>query len=217
MDSTPETVVPARPPPKPNREKTVCPTDTDFARSDRRQQPENIPQGKHTSLMQPQPLAGVHPFEPTLRRWAHGIPVDCGPDWAWPVIEAAVERGPHPTARTPDSIRLFKEDIEYQIKAGFCRVFLWDDIVRMRPKNLKISPVAVERFQLRQADMTAPLQRARRRCRAAALPAAGDRCLPPGLRPGFAARVVGCAGAWPPRPGLWPIDSMMDEQVLHER
>ena len=93
--------------------------------------------------MQPQPLAGVHPFAPTLREWAHGIPFDCGPDWDWPVIEAAVEHGPHPTARTPDSIQLFKEDIEYQIKAGFCRVFLWDDIVRMRPKNLKILPVAV--------------------------------------------------------------------------
>jgi hypothetical protein len=40
-------------------------------------------------------------------------------------------------------VALFKEDIEYQIRAGFCRVFLWDDIVKMRPTNLKISPVAV--------------------------------------------------------------------------
>ena len=93
--------------------------------------------------MQPQPLAGVHPFTPTLREWEHGIPVDCGPDWAWTVIEAAVARGPHPTARTPDSIALFQDDIEYQIKAGFCRVYLWDDIAKMRPANLKISPVAV--------------------------------------------------------------------------
>jgi hypothetical protein len=52
-------------------------------------------------------------------------------------------RGPHPTARTPDSIALFQDDIEYQINAGFCQVFLWDDIVKMRPANLKISPVAV--------------------------------------------------------------------------
>ena len=125
----------ARPPPKPNPSVAASPAAA--------QNPEDIPQGKHTSLMQPQPLAGVHPFAPTLREWAHGIPVDCGPDWDWPIIEAAVERGPHPTARTPASIQLFKEDIAYQIKAGFCRVFLWDDIVRMRPKNLKISPVAV--------------------------------------------------------------------------
>jgi hypothetical protein len=48
-----------------------------------------------------------------------------------------------PTARTPKSVALVKDDIEYQIRAGFCRVFLWDDIVKMCPKNLKISPVAV--------------------------------------------------------------------------
>ncbi len=94
-------------------------------------------------LMQPQPLAGIHPFTPTLRKWEHGIPVDCGPDWDWNVIEAAVARGPHPTAKTLDLIALFQDDIKYQIKAGFCRVFQWDDIVKLRPTNLKISPVAV--------------------------------------------------------------------------
>ena len=134
----PTTPPTARPPPKPNR---AGPEATVPVRS--ATNPENFPQGKHTSLMQPQPLAGVHPFAPTLREWAHGIPVDCGPNWEWSVIEAAVERGPHPTARTPDSIQLFQEDIEYQVRAGFCRVFLWDDIVRLRPANLKISPVAV--------------------------------------------------------------------------
>ena len=83
-------------------------------------EPETIRQGKQTLLMQPQPLAEVHPFEPTLRKWQQGIPVDCGSDWARSVIDAAVERGPHPTACTPESIALFAEDIEYQIKAGFC-------------------------------------------------------------------------------------------------
>ena len=93
--------------------------------------------------MQPQPLAEVHPFAPTLRKWQQGIPVDCGPDWERSVIEAAVDRGPHPMARMPESIALFVEDIEYQIKAGFCRVFLWEDIKRRLPANFKISPVAV--------------------------------------------------------------------------
>ncbi len=50
--------------------------------------------------------------------------MDCGPDWERSVIEAVVDRGPHPTARMPESIALFVEDIEYQIKAGVCRVFL---------------------------------------------------------------------------------------------
>ena len=108
-----------------------------------RHAPDTPSQVKHTSLMHPQPLAEVHPFTPTLRKWRHGIPVDCGPDWNWDVITAAVAHGPHPTARTQDSITLFAEDIEYQVKAGFCKVYQWDELQKMRPANLKISPVAV--------------------------------------------------------------------------
>ncbi len=85
---------------------------------------ETIPQGELTSLMQPQPLAEVHPFAPTLQKWQQGIPVNCGPDLARSGIDAAVECGPHPTACTPDLIALFAKDIKYQIKAGFCRIFL---------------------------------------------------------------------------------------------
>jgi hypothetical protein len=105
--------------------------------------PESIPQGELTLLMQPQPLAEVHSFAPTLWKWQHGIPLDCGPDWEKSVIEAAVVRGPHPTAETPELIALFIKDIEYQIKAGFCRVFLWEELKCRLPANFKISPVAV--------------------------------------------------------------------------
>jgi hypothetical protein len=78
-----------------------------------------------------------------LHTWREGIEVDCGPDWSWDTIETAIVRGPHPTAHTPDAIALFKEDIEYQVNAGFCKVLLWDDVKRLRPHNLKISPVAL--------------------------------------------------------------------------
>jgi hypothetical protein len=93
--------------------------------------------------MQPQPSAEAHPFTPTLKKSWHGIEVDCSPDWSWEVIEVVVAHGPHPTASTPDAIALFKEDIAYRVKAGFCKVMLWEDIKRLRPTNLKISPVAV--------------------------------------------------------------------------
>ncbi len=68
--------------------------------------------------------------------------MDCGPNWKWDVIEAAVARGPHPTACTPEAIALFEEDIEYQRQAGFCKIILWEELKRLRPPNLKISPVA---------------------------------------------------------------------------
>ncbi len=105
--------------------------------------PNTIPQGKLTSLMQPQPLAEVHLFAPTLWKWQQGIPIDCGLDWDWSVIEAAVERGPHPSAWTPESIALFATDISYQIKAGFCQIFPWEELKCCLPANLKISPVGV--------------------------------------------------------------------------
>jgi hypothetical protein len=100
-------------------------------------------QGEPRSLMQPQPLADVHPFTPVMKMWRHGIKVDCGPNWSWDAIEAAVECGPHPTACTPEAWSLFKEDIAYQVTAGFSQVVLWDDIKHLQPRNLKISPVAI--------------------------------------------------------------------------
>ena len=66
-----------------------------------------------------------------MEAWRQGIPVDCGPDWNWDVITAAVAYGPHPTARTQDSIALFAEDIEYQVKAGFCKVYQWDELQKL--------------------------------------------------------------------------------------
>ncbi len=100
-------------------------------------------QGKPRSLMQPQQLAEVHPFTPTMKQWRHGIKVDCGPDWSWDVIEAAIKRGPHPMACTSNAHDLFKEDIAYQVMAGFSKVMLWEDVKRLRPQNLKIFPVAL--------------------------------------------------------------------------
>jgi len=100
-------------------------------------------QGESMSLMQPQPLSNIHPFAPTLQEWQAGIHVDCGPEWDMTACDAAVERGPHPSALTAEAIELFAEDISYQEKAGFCRVFLWDELRSRHPKNLKISPVAV--------------------------------------------------------------------------
>jgi hypothetical protein len=103
----------------------------------------DIQQGKPCSLMQPQLLADAHPFTPVMKEWRHGINVNCCLDWSWDAIEAAVARGLYPTACTPDAYALLDKDIAYQVKAGFSTVMLWDDIKRLRPKNLKILPVAL--------------------------------------------------------------------------
>jgi hypothetical protein len=108
--------------------------------------PNNQAQGTQPrrSLMQPQRLAEGHPFFPTLHEWgSEGVPVDCGPDWEWDVIEQAVARGPHRSAMEPENIALVHEDIKYQVDAGFSRIMLWSDLQKLRPRNLKISPMAV--------------------------------------------------------------------------
>jgi hypothetical protein len=105
----------------------------------------SIAQGtQRRSLMQPQARAQSHPFSPTLHQWATaGVPVDCGPNWEWDVIEQAVARGPHRSALEADNIALVHEDIQYQVDAGFSTIMLWSDLQKLRPSNLKISPMAV--------------------------------------------------------------------------
>jgi hypothetical protein len=93
--------------------------------------------------MSPSTFVDFHPFAGTLREWEKGVPVDCGAPWAWETIEAAVEKGAHKSATTQESIALIEEDVAYQVKAGYARIIRWEELQRIRPKNLKVSPIAV--------------------------------------------------------------------------
>jgi len=93
--------------------------------------------------MQPQDIGRAHEFGPTLEEYAvKGVPVDCGENWDRATIDTAISRGPHQSALTPDALKLFEEDIAYQVEAGFAKVVLWDDIKHNPPSQLKVSPVA---------------------------------------------------------------------------
>ena len=99
--------------------------------------------GTLLSLMQPQDIGRAHEFGPTLEEYAvKGVPVDCGDNWDRATIDTAISRGPHQSALTPDALKLFEEDIAYQVEAGFAKVVLWDDIKHDPPSQLKASPVA---------------------------------------------------------------------------
>ena len=121
------------------------------------------------SLMQPSPLLVLaHPFGPELKEWStNGVPVDCGKDWSMEAIMTAIERGPHPSATTPDAIKLFAEDITYQVQAGFSQVILASELLKNPPKQLKISPVAVVPQPNRRGriilDLSFPVKRHHRR------------------------------------------------------
>jgi hypothetical protein len=79
----------------------------------------------------------------TLREWEVGVSVDCGAEWSWEAIEAAVQKGAHKSATMAESITLIAEDVAYQVKAGYAQVIAWEDIKRLRPRNLKIPPLVI--------------------------------------------------------------------------
>jgi hypothetical protein len=64
----PDTVPPKKPPPKPNLDSRRVKAVASAIFATKR---------KPTSLMQPQPLAEVHPFTPTLKGWRHGSVIGC--------------------------------------------------------------------------------------------------------------------------------------------
>jgi hypothetical protein len=120
-------------------------------------------QGK--KLMTPSACVDFHPFASTLREWETGVPVDCGKAWEWETIEMAVEKGAHRSALTPESISLINDDVAYQVKAGYAEIFTWEELKQLRPKNLKVSPIAVVPQRNRRGRMILDLSFAVRRSR----------------------------------------------------
>jgi hypothetical protein len=124
-------------------------------------------QGKR--LMAPSACVNFHPFAEKLREWEIGVPVDCGEPWTWATVEAAVEKGSHKSATSDESIALIAEDVAYQVKAGYAQVITWEDLKQLRPKNLKVSPIAVvpQRNQRVRMilDLSFPVRRGRKQNR----------------------------------------------------
>ena len=65
-----------------------------------------------------------------------------GRPWSKKEIHAAVERGPHESALTPEAIRHFAQEAREKVAAGTTRVVLWDTFKKSMPKDTKISPIA---------------------------------------------------------------------------
>ena len=93
--------------------------------------------------MCPQRLALQHPAAPLLQEWARfGCPAMTGKEWTVEEMEAAIERGPHESALTPEAIQHFAAEATAKVAMGQARVVRWDDIKANPPQQLKISPIA---------------------------------------------------------------------------
>ena len=98
----------------------------------------------HRGQMYPTGLATSHPAFRTLQQYATtGCPAKTGRHWTKDEMHAAVERGNHVSARKPEAIAAYQEEIKEKIERGQAKVVLWDDIKDDPPKQLKISPLAM--------------------------------------------------------------------------
>jgi len=93
--------------------------------------------------MRPDDSIRHHPAFPLLFKYAtEGCPVNCGEPWTREHLEAAINRGPHISARSPEAVSALREEAMEKVQQGYAKIIRWDDIKQAPPKNLKISPLA---------------------------------------------------------------------------
>jgi hypothetical protein len=107
---------------------------------------EHLDQWTKTSAlreMAPQGLVLKHEVADILCEWEHfGCPTAAGRDWTLVEIQAAIDQGPHKSAREPDAIAHFAQEVTNKVAKGQARVVLWEDIKANHPWHLKVLPVA---------------------------------------------------------------------------
>ena len=69
--------------------------------------------------------------------------MDCGPDWTSAHILAALQKGPHFSAKSREAVEALRKETAEKVKNGFARVIKWKEIKKNIPEKLKLSPVAM--------------------------------------------------------------------------
>ena len=94
---------------------------------------------KTKSLMQPRNKVLCHPAADVLPQYASnvllqyasdGSPLDCGQDWMIAQMEAAIQKGPHQSAQSPEASNALRTEALERIAEGSCQVVKWKDIKR---------------------------------------------------------------------------------------
>ena len=99
---------------------------------------------KRIGLMWPRGIANLHPASPLLHQYSiDGCPVDCGTNWTQQQIEAAIQRGPHISAKLPAARQALISEAHEKVKGGYATIITYASIKHALPPKLKISPVAM--------------------------------------------------------------------------
>jgi hypothetical protein len=94
--------------------------------------------------MWPRALALHHRAANLLNSYSiNGCPTDCGPPWTHQHILAALQRGPHISAKDPIAQECLQQETQDKVKGGYAKIVQWKDIKSNIPDNLKISPIAM--------------------------------------------------------------------------
>jgi len=64
-----------------------------------------------------------------------GCPADCITDWTRKQIEAAIRRGPHPSAKNPDAQEALFTETDDKVENGYAKVVRYGDIKHKLPKS----------------------------------------------------------------------------------
>ena len=101
--------------------------------------------------MWPSGLALKHQAAKLLQQYSElGCPVDCGPPWTSQHITAAVKRGPHISAKSPQAQACLRQETTEKLAGGYAKLLKWKDIKNSIPTNFKISPIAMIPHKSRQ-------------------------------------------------------------------
>ena len=94
-------------------------------------------------LTMPRNRALRHPAASLLSDYAiNGCPADCGEDWSIEMMEAAIAKGTHKSAETPQAAEYCWAEAKDKEKIGQVRLVKWSDIKHDPPAKLKMSPIA---------------------------------------------------------------------------
>ena len=99
---------------------------------------------KRIGLMWPRGIANLHPASKLLHQYSiDGCPVDCGTNWTQQQIEAAIQRGPHISAKIPAARKALLSEAHEKVQGGYAKIVTYASIKHALPPQLKISPVAM--------------------------------------------------------------------------
>jgi hypothetical protein len=84
-----------------------------------------------------------YPGGPDLLHYVlNGCPVDCGSNWSYEQLLAAITNGPHASVNDEEAATSCRKEVMDRVAEGCYRLVYWDNIKDNLPPNLKISPIA---------------------------------------------------------------------------